>query len=247
MSAHTTKAGHHFSQVRWPGVERWRTQVWVKRLNKVLHKLRLPLTVGRPFDHREDMVSLEQAANLHLLVNTVLHDGVPGDLVELGCYTGNTTAVIASVLHAAHAERPFHVYDSFAHELGSQRNIRDRFERNFAALHLPLPVMHAGDMRATVPDELPPTISFAHIDLGVGGDQGEHAAMIAHALRSIYPRLPRGGVVVFMDYHIPGITVAGNDSNPGVRIATDAFLADKPEKVNTLYGGPCSHGYFRKA
>lgn len=247
MSSPSTKGAHHFSQVRWPGVERWRTQSWVKRLNKVLHKLRFPLTIGRPFDHREDMVSLEQAANLHLLVSTILHDGVTGDLVELGCYTGNTTAVIASVLHAAGSKKTFHIYDSFAHELGSQRDIRSIFEGNFAALQLPLPVMHPGELRATVPAELPATISFAHIDLGVGGDQQEHAHMITHALQAIYPRLSRGGVMVFMDYHIPGITVRGNDSNPGVRLAADAFLADKPEKVVTLYGGPCSHGYFRKA
>jgi O-methyltransferase len=52
---------------------------------------------------------------------------------------------------------------------------------------------------------------------------------------------------VLMDYHEEGITIHGANVNPGVKLACDEFFTGKPEGVYTLYGGPCSHGYFRKA
>ena len=72
------------------------------------------------------------------------------------------------------------------------------------------------------------------------------ARLMLRALSHVYQRLSPGGILVLMDYHVPGLTVEGNDSNPGVRPAADAFFADRPERVITLYGGPCSHGYVRK-
>ena len=57
-------------------------------------------------------------------------------------------------------------------------------------------------------------ISFAHIDLDL------HDA-IMESCRFIYPRLAKGGVIVFDDYGFP--------SCPGARIAVDDFFLDKPE------------------
>jgi O-methyltransferase len=215
-------------------------------LNKVFRKLDLPIMIRRHFDHRQDMMSMEQASNLQLLMAGVLGGEVPGAVVELGCYTGSTSLVLAKVLERSGGKRPFHVFDSFAHELGSEKDIRAVFESNFTKYALPLPAIHQGDLRATVPAELPANIAFAHIDLGVGGGTDIHTSIITYALETVYPRLSKHGVMVFMDYHVPGVTVEGSDSNPGVRLACDAFLAERPERMNTLYGGACSHGYFRK-
>lgn len=237
----------HFGQLKWPGSERWRTRSWVKNLNKVLQKLGVPLALKRSFDHREDMLSLEQAANIQLLLSGVLSSGVQGAAVELGCYTGSTSAVMASLLKARGTAMSLHVYDSFAHELGGEQGVRTVFEENFRKLDLPLPAIHAGDLRITVPAQLPASIAFAHLDLGVGGDPGAHASILTYALEAVYPRLAPHAVLVIQDYHVPGLTVDGNDSNPGVRLACDAFFNNKPEHVSTLYGGPCSHGYIRKS
>ena len=122
----------------------------------------------------------------------------------------------------------------------------DRFQANHAAIGLALPHIHKGDVFSTVPAELPDPIAFAHVDLGVGGDHELHYRLVTHALESILPRLSSHGVMVLMDYHVPGLTVDGNDSNPGVRQACDAFFLNRPERVITLYGGPCSHGFVRK-
>ncbi len=189
---------------------------------------------------------MEQASNLQVLLSGVLGGQVPGSVVELGCYTGSTSLVLANVLQVSGEARSFHVFDSFAHELGTEQGIRSVFESNFKRYGLPLPSIHQGDLRATVPAELPVEIAFAHIDLGVGGSTDIHTSIITHALEAVYPRLSRNGVMIFMDYHVPGVTVEGSDSNPGVRLACDAFLASRPERMSTLYGGACSHGYIRK-
>ena len=99
-------------------------------MNKVLGKLRMPYDLKKRFDHREDMVSLEQVGNFELLINELLEHEVPGEFVELGCYTGSTAAVFAALLAAHRNERRLHVYDSFDIELGSVKGIREVFEES---------------------------------------------------------------------------------------------------------------------
>lgn len=232
---------------QWPNAARWTISPWVTYMNKVLGKLRLPYDLKKRFDYRNDMVSLEQVGNFELLITTILDYDVPGDFVELGCYIGSTTSVFAALLDAHdRGGRKLHVYDRFDIELGSAREIRDIFEQNIRDTGAPMPVIHAGDVLQTVPDGLPERIAFAHIDLGTGSDTELHRKLIDHALRSIYPRMSPKGIMVFMDYHVPGVTINGFDANPGVRAACDAFFADKPERIKLLYGGPCSHAYISK-
>jgi O-methyltransferase len=209
-------------------------------------KLRLPLRLAPGFDHHTDMVSLEQAANLNLLLDQVLRSGVDGDIVELGCYIGSTSCIIGSTLAASGDPRRFHVFDRFDVALGEHPAGRDVFERNLREAGVPMPVIHQGDVFETVPAALPSRIAFAHLDLGVGGDTQLHARLMDHALRHVYDRLSPGAILVLMDYYVPGLTVEGHDSNPGVRKAADLFFRDKPDAVITLFGGPCAHAYVRK-
>ena len=229
-----------------PGTPRWVVSPWVHFMNKVLRKLGSPVDLRSRFDHQEDMVSLEQIANFELLVVGLLERKVPGAFVELGCYIGSTTAVIASLLKTNEPGRVFHVYDRFDIELGTITGVRHHFLENMRRAQVPMPEIHDGDLLRTIPAQLPEPIAFVHIDLGPGGDVFQHTELITHALTAVYPRLAHGGVAILMDYHVEGVTLHGNDSNPGVRLATDAFLEGKPEKIKLLYGGPCSHAYFRK-
>ncbi len=190
---------------------------------------------------------MEQIANFELLITELLDSKVPGSFVEFGCYTGSTTTLFATLLAAHDPQRELHVYDIFDIELGSVKGIRSTFEENMRNCGAPMPVIHQGDILETVPGQVPDLIAFAHLDLGTGGDSGLHARLLTHALQHAYPRMAHHGVMVFMDYHIPGVTVGGQDwVNPGVRLACDEFFADKPEKIKLLYGGPCSHAYIRK-
>ena len=230
-----------------PGATRWVIPRWANFVNKVLKKLGSPVDLKVRFDHREDMVSLEQVSNFELQINELLDHGVPGEFVELGCYTGSTTAVFASLLAKEQGERKLHVYDRFDIELGSVSSIRQTFEANIRKTGAPMPMIHAGDAFETVPAQLPSSIAFAHIDLGTGAPADIHRLLIDHALNSVYPRLSAHGIMVFMDYHVEGVTLNGHDSNRGVRLAVDDFFRNKPEKPRLMYGGACSHAYIRKA
>lgn len=214
--------------------------------NRAGGKLRFPWELRPRFDHRNHMLSIEQATNFHLLIDRLIDTEVPGAFVELGCYTGSSAAVIGSLLQNAKGGREFHVYDRFDIEIGSQRDIQQVFMQTLERVGVPIPTMHVGDLIATVPADLPDTIAFAHIDCGIGGGIEMHAALITHCLKALYPRLAKNAVLVLMDYHDPALTLDGSDSNPGVRLACDAFFADKPEVVIPLYGGPCSHAFIRK-
>lgn len=231
----------------WPGLQRWELPPWMHRMNRLLARLRSPLELRLRFDHRSDMVSVEQVANFETLIHTIVEDAVPGAFVELGCYTGQTTAAIATLMAGLDRTRTLHVYDRFDIELAPVHGVRAAFDRTIARYAIPPPVVHAGDIRDTLPDGLPDRIAFAHIDLGTGGDPHLHAALMHHALNAVYPRLSPGGILVLMDYHVPGVTVGGHDSNPGVRLACDAFFRARPERIRLLYGGPCSHAMVRRA
>jgi O-methyltransferase len=237
----------HFSKIHWPGAQKQEVSKPMKVLNKVLNKMGSPLWLQPRFDYREEMVSLEQVVNFQHLLTRVLDNDVHGDVVELGCYTGNTSAVIGTILREAENDRAFHVYDSFEHNLSRENiDVLGRFVENMKVEDLELPYIHRGDLFETIPDELPERIAFAHIDLGVGGDTDEHKDCLWHCLHHVYQRMRHGSICMLMDYHVEGTTVQGADVNPGVREACDEFFADKPEKMVTLYGGPCSHGYFKK-
>lgn len=229
-----------------PGIERWQHPAWMTFLNKLLYKARMPFAITHRFDYRNDMMSLEQIANFDLLITDLLDRKVVGAFVELGCYTGNTTAVFGKLLNLLDPVRELHVFDRFDIELGKERRIRATFEERMRSNALPMPVIHEGDLLELVPAELPDHIAFAHIDLGTGGSPQNHSKLMTHALNALYPRMTKEGIIVLMDYHVAGRTVLGKDVNPGVRIAVDAFLNDKPEKPTLLLAGPCSHAFIRR-
>ncbi len=216
-------------------------------INKVLNKIGSPLWLAPRFDYREDMVSMEQVVNFQHLMARVLEAHVPGDVVELGCYTGNTSAIIGTILREAESNKEFHVYDTFDHNLSREKiDILGKFVENMKREKLDLPYIHRGDLMRNLPAELPDRISFAHIDLGVGGDPDSHRECLLHCLEQVYDRMPHGAIGVLMDYHEEGVTINGADVNPGVKLACDEFFRGKAEKMYTLYGGPCSHGFFKK-
>jgi O-methyltransferase len=238
----------HFSKIHWPGAQKQEVTRPMQVINKMLNRMGAPLWLVPRFDYREDMVSMEQVVNFQHLIARVLEASVPGDIVEFGCYTGSTTAIIGTVLREAASLRDFHVYDTFQHNLGREKmNVLRTFVENMKREGLELPYIHRGDLLQTLPDELPAAIAFAHFDLGVGGDPNGHKKCLLHCLEEVYDRMPSGAVGVLMDYHEEGITIQGANVNPGVKLACDEFFTGRPERVYTLYGGPCSHGYFRKA
>ncbi len=223
--------------VAWP--QEPRNRIW-NSVNKYLAENYLR---GIP---KRTMCSAEQRNNLYLLADQALAFDIPGDFVELGCFEGQTARVIASVIEHHHSNRAFHVYDNFKYDVTGGGDVRTRLERSFQKKGLRKPVIHDGDFRITLPDQLPPVIAFAHIDCGIGDQCEFHCQCMTQCLNAIYPRMRPGAIGVLMDYHDPDRTVAGWDCNPGVKMACDHFFKEKPECIQILYGGKFSHAFFRK-
>ncbi len=195
---------------------------------------------------KRTMCSVPQHANLHLLAEQVLAFGVPGDLVELGCYAGDTTRTIAKAWQQLGMHRGLHVYDDFKFDPKGMGDVREQFIASFAQSGLTLPTIHMGDLHSMLHDELPEKIAFAHIDLGFEEEPRLIAQLVRKSLENIYPRMTPGSVCVLMDYHDPTRTLQGWDCSPGVKLACDRFFADKQEKMQVLFGGEYSHGFFRR-
>jgi O-methyltransferase len=217
----------------------------VQLANRMLRALGKKAWVRAPYATGH-MTTVEQRMNLYHMVSQVLAYQVPGDLVEVGCFTGQTAVLFAKVLAGeGDGSRKLHVYDSFE-GLWDTPNPLQSLKDNFAAHGLSLPELHAGWFKETIPSQLPEAISFAHIDCGWGGDPAEHGKVIHEVMSHIYPRLARGAICSIVDYSDPREVPEVEDANPGVKPAFDAFLANKPEKVSVLYGCEYGHGYFRK-
>ncbi|MBL0127639.1 MAG: class I SAM-dependent methyltransferase [Flavobacteriales bacterium] len=192
------------------------------------------------------VASLEQRNNLYLLADQTVAFGIEGDFVEIGCQDGATARVLASVLDHHQAERQLHVYDTFDRDPVPGIGRLNRFDRNFRVNGLRYPIVHRGEIETTLANELPERIAFVHIDLAVGQLPDLHSQSMWKCLEMVYPRMSVGAIGVLMDYHDPDRTVGGWDANPGVKQACDRFFRTKPECIQILYGGSCSHAFFRK-
>src|SRR5690606_15511855 len=190
--------------------------------------------------------SVAQRNNLFMLAEQVIAYGVEGDLVEFGCHDGSTAVPIAMALQQHGSRRKLHLYDDFSFDPKDSGLVRLNLERRFQDAEIPLPSIHEGEILNALHDDLPEKIAYAHIDLGFEEEPRQVARMVRRCLDAIYPRLSPGAVCVLNDYHDPLLTVKGWDCSPGVKMACDRFLFDKPEKVSVLFGEEYSHAFFRK-
>ncbi len=180
------------------------------------------------------------------LINIVHHllqaEPIKGDVVELGCYMGRTTALMTCV-----SSKPIWAYDSFEglperttkdmgtpgkYQAGSLAVRSQSVYALFKQYGLRMPTVCQSWFKDLRLDQMPPAIAFALLD-------GDFYASILDSLRLVYPLLSPGARCVIDDYGWPEL--------PGAQRAADEFLADKPEKVTLLHtGGNSSQGFFIK-
>jgi O-methyltransferase len=202
----------------------WHSPTFVKRCGGYLPKGDLsPRVVSRldPWDTtRRDM--------LVLLLRTIVEKGVPGDLVEVGVYKGDT----ARLIHHYVPERDLFLFDTFAGftERDSERERSATGHRisgtRFAdtslecARHTVAPLNeHVHFIAGYFPDSIlagfeSRTFAFVHLDADLYDP-------ILAGLQFFYPRVAHHGLIVVHDYN----------AWPGARTAVDDFMADKPELV----------------
>ncbi|TWR27198.1 hypothetical protein FPZ42_09225 [Mucilaginibacter achroorhodeus] len=217
----------------------------IKFINKGLRYLDTGYQI-QELDNQVDMNTVEQRINYYHLLTNVINTGVEGDVVELGTFTGQCAALFGKVITDSGSKVQLHVYDSFGVSFKFKGDIENKLKENFTSAGLPLPLIHKGNFFDTLPIELPEKLCFVHIDCGFGGNAEEHKEVMLHCLNSVYPRMSPGALCVLMDYNDPAENGIMPNIAPGVKMACDEFLTNKPETITALYGNSYLHAYFRK-
>ena len=146
-----------------------------------------------------------------------------GDFIECGVYQGGTASRLVEIIPS---DRPFYLLDSFEglpevcakdnhHKKGDFSNV-DIAAITKYFLKYPNITIIKGWIPFTFQPLLRQEFAFCHLDLDLY--EGYMAT-----LKFIYPRLQKGGVIVFDDYSAP--------TCKGAKTAVDEFLVQIPEKL----------------
>ncbi|MBR0479829.1 class I SAM-dependent methyltransferase [Candidatus Saccharibacteria bacterium] len=186
---------------------------------------------------KNDQVSEEETERILVLARECLE--VPGDFVEMGCYKGDTSLLLAEVVEN-YVEKPVEkrlwIYDSFeglpekteadtsvlgenfrgGELLVTKREVKERFLR----AGLRVPVIKKGWFSELTPEDLPERIAFAFLD-------GDFYESIRDSLRLVTPKMSTGGALIIHDYTNPAL--------PGVKRAIEEWgNSDRDFKVVLL-------------
>ena len=185
---------------------------------------------------RNDQVTETETREIILCAQEALE--IKGDFVEMGCYKGDTSLVLAEILKGT-VKRLF-IYDSFEglpmrgekdeSVLGqdfregelkvSKREVKERFLR----AGLAVPIIKKGWFSELSDLDLPDEIAFAFLD-------GDFYESIKDSLRLVLPRLTKGGILIVHDYTNPAL--------PGVKKAVDEILKDRNLMLKVKKRGSC--------
>lgn len=151
---------------------------------------------------------------------------VSGDVVELGCYKGDTSLLFQKLLTKSSADKTLWLYDSFAglpaktkedasvagdafkagELLVSKREVTERFKK----AGLKIPRIKKAFFEELSPADLPEQIAFAFLD-------GDLYQSIKTSLKLCAPKMANHSILVIHDYNNPEL--------PGVTQAVDEFIS----------------------
>lgn len=157
-----------------------------------------------------------------------------GHGVEFGVYRGGSGLLISKVLEKAKPSMILHLFDTFTgmpasdpmkdlHKEGDFSDVSFEDVSNFLSRCRNI-VIHKGPFEETITQINIENLCFAHVDCDI-------YKSVMDCCCFIYPRIIRGGVIVFDDY--------GRKSCPGAKIAVDEFFIGKPEIPIYLPTGQC--------
>lgn len=160
-----------------------------------------------------------------------------GEMIELGVYRGGSAAAVACYSSEAGIQRPFHLCDTFTGlpsprewEYHKARDFGDTtYEKVVDCLQTLLPEypfqFHQGLFSESLPLIAQVKFCFAHVDADLYDS-------ILESCEFLYPRMVKGGIIVFDDYGAP--------TCPGATQAIDEFFTDKLEKPSHI--ARCAYG-----
>ena len=182
---------------------------------------------------KNDQVSeLETEKILEIARKCLVMDG---DFVELGCYKGDTSLLLAELLVEKSVEKPakkLWIYDSFEglpektiedesaigkDVMGGELFVAKReVKARFLRAGLPVPIIKKEWFNELTEVDLPERIAFSFLD-------GDFYESIKDSLKLVENRVNRGGVIIVHDYNNPAL--------PGVARAVDEWVRGKEIKI----------------
>lgn len=172
-----------------------------------------------------DQVDAREVAIILRELETILKEGVDGDVVEFGCYVGTTSVFLAKRLEATN--KKLYLYDSFEglppktaqddspaglqFREGELLATKKQLIRNLTQAHVPMPIITKGWFSQLTTKDVPVQISFAFLD-------GDYYHSVMDPLQLIWPLLAPGAIVVVDDY--------ANEALPGAARAVDTWLTN---------------------
>ncbi len=154
---------------------------------------------------------------------------LPGDLVEFGCYEGDTSILLADVIRDS-SDKWLYLYDSFEglpakssednsadgwrFQPGELKASPDTVRHKFKKYALPEPVIVKGWFNELTDSDLPEQISFALLD-------GDFYDSITSSLTLVALKMVAGGIIAIHDYR--------NAELPGVGRAVAEFLEQRKD------------------
>jgi O-methyltransferase len=166
------------------------------------------------------IINIEQVRKLVEYLLDTIENKIEGDVVELGCYVGESSKYLMKTLIETNSDKKLYVYDSFEGlpdlskwEINTGWRPRtlvtseDVLTSNFIENNLPTPIITKGWFKDIPEDKLPEKISFAFLD-------GDFYDSIYDSLVKVYDRVVDGGYIFFHDYKrndLPGVEAAIKD------------------------------------
>jgi O-methyltransferase len=166
------------------------------------------------------IINVEQIRKLVEYLLDTIENNIDGDVVELGCYVGESSKYLMKTLVETNSDKKLYVYDSFEGlpdlskwEMNTGWRPRtlvtseDVLTSNFIENNLPTPIITKGWFKDIPEDNLPEKISFAFLD-------GDFYDSIYDSLVKVYDRVVDGGYIFFHDYKrndLPGVEAAIKD------------------------------------
>jgi O-methyltransferase len=154
-----------------------------------------------------------------------IENNVDGDVVEFGCYVGESSKFLTKTILELNSTKRVYVYDSFEglpdlskweensgwrpRTLNTTENV---LIENFRQNNLPIPVITKGWFKDIPDNKIPEKIAFAFLD-------GDFYDSIYDSLQKVYDKVQDGGYIFFHDYDRADL--------PGVKAAIDDFFNER--------------------
>ena len=178
------------------------------------------------------IINSEQIKNLISYLINAINSEIDGDVVELGCYVGESSKYLMKTLLEYKTNKKLYVYDSFdglpplskweensGWKAGTLKTTQDILISNFENNNLPTPIIHKDWFKDIPNDKIPDMISFAFLD-------GDFYDSIYDSLVKIYDKVTDGGYICFHDYNRKDL--------PGVKAAITDFFNERNIEYNVI-------------